>query len=898
MTGVRALEADMGSDAHPPFAHPNAVDRPLAEFVLAHTRDRPDAIAVMDEDGELSYAALVALAARIEDQVAAAAAGKAPIGILMPVSTGYIATILALLARGTPYVPLDEGYPAARNAEIAQRAGLQAIIVNSASDAAAREIAPELVRIVLPVHQDGGRALLPVTATPDDVAVIFYTSGSTGRPKGVYQSQRATAYEALRHCWRAGLRHGDRVALLYSPAAAGSTRDIQGSLLAGAQLCIVDVKRQGIGPAIRLLADWRVTVLHVMPGLFRAAFATDHADAARLAGSVRLVHLISDRVLKADVELYKLRFPRRCRLCIDIAATEISASSYASWNLDHETVIDRDLVPVGYPRSDMLLTLVAPQGREVPQGELGEIVVTGHSLALGYWNDPEATAKAFSPSTRLEGATDYRTGDLGRLLPDGLLEFVGRKDRQVKLRGQTVHLAEVEAGLARCPGIVEVGAMVRQSGGDARLIAYCVSAASRDADRQALAAWSAVNLPPAMRPQEIVMLDALPRLPNGKPDAAALAVLDRRAARRPLPAPIEIGGVRASVAASAVQEAWRQLLDPGAFAADLSFAESGGDSLKAMNLILLLEERLGFALATDILDLQTTPTNLIARLNRPEAAANVSRSNLPALYIFPGIFGADLDANDFARRMATRFVVTMADYRWGGNDFSGRFSGEAMIGEAVRRIVAQAPARLWLLGHSFGGKLAVEVARRLLNSEIPVERIMILDGAPTDDTLRDRETVRRIEPTLLRLRQGVSAEGIFAYIPARLHSRSIWLAGMIARGLVARRQYRLARWLVAMLDNRWLRHVHLSARRWVIAKTRSLAFGHLPVSAKLSAELTLVVSQERRYPASLYPDLGWNPYFSRIDSIPVAVSHADFFDSGANGPLIRLLDERLAAGRS
>ncbi|MFV4649341.1 AMP-binding protein, partial [Mycobacterium tuberculosis] len=101
--------------------------------------------------------------------------------------------------------------------------------------------------------QDGGRALLPVTATPDDVAVIFYTSGSTGRPKGVYQSQRATAYEALRHCWRAGLRHGDRVALLYSPAAAGSTRDIQGSLLAGAQLCIVDVKRQGIGPAIRLL---------------------------------------------------------------------------------------------------------------------------------------------------------------------------------------------------------------------------------------------------------------------------------------------------------------------------------------------------------------------------------------------------------------------------------------------------------------------------------------------------------------------------------------------------------------------------------------------------------------------------------------------------------------------
>lgn len=895
MIPLPAREADLGSDAHPPFAHPDRVDRPLAAFVLDHARARPDAIAVVDDAGETSYAALVAMAARIAEQLARIAPGKAPVGILMPVSAPYIAAILALLARGTPYVPLDTGYPDAANARIAARAGLAALLVDEASADAARRIAPDVPRIRVAACDGAAAVPLEVTAQPDDVAILFFTSGSTGEPKGVCQNQRTTAYEVLRHCWRVGLRRDDGVALLYSPAAAGSTRDIQGSLLAGARLCIVDVRRQGAGAAMRWLADWGATVFHAMPGLFRTVFGEDHPDSARLTRSVRLVHLISDRVLTSDVALWQRRFPRGSRLYIDIAATELSASSYASWVLDHDTVIDRDLVPVGYPRADMVLTLVDAQGQAVPPGELGEIIVSAPSLAQGYWNDEAATARVFSPSTRLAGARDYRTGDLGRMLPGGLLEFVGRRDRQVKLRGYTVHLAEVEAGLARCPGVVEAGALLRQQGADAVLVAYCVPARGATIDPEGVSAWCRAHLSPGMWPHRIVLIDALPRLPNGKPDAQGLAALDRASAPPAAMALPPEQGAPLSPVARAVGDAWARLLSAASLSADLPFEAAGGDSLKAMNLMLLLEQRLGVAIAPDSLDLRTRPSELIARLERPRSGDEaVGGSGLPLLYLFPGIFGADLDAADFARRMAGRFAVTLVDYRWGGDDLAGSFSGERLIGAICDRIRNALPARIWLVGHSFGGKLAVEVARRLHDAGIAVDTILILDGVPTDDRLRSRETIERIEPARARVRRGIASEGAFGFLRDRMHKRGVWLAGAAARALVARRHYRAARMVLALLDNRWLHDAHLTARRWMIAKTRSLAFADLPVASRLDAALILLVSSEQRYPPALYPDLGWAPYFARIEAIRVDIRHADFFAAGANDALVRWIDERLA----
>ena len=198
------------------------------------------------------------------------------------------------------------------------------------------------------------------------------------------------------------------------------------------------------------------------------------------------------------------------------------------------------------------------------------------------------------------------------------------------------------------------------------------------------------------------------------------------------------------------------------------------------------------------------------------------------------------------------------------------------------------------MGHSFGGKLAVEVARRLLDAGVTIDQIMILDGVPTDDRLRSRETIHRIDPASARVRKGVRDEGISGFVRKRLRGRAVWTAGAAARGLVVRRRYRLARWLIAMLDNRWLREAHLSARRWAIAKTRSLAFSHLPVKAQLPGELTLFVSCEQRYPSSLYPDLGWKPYFARVASITVDIRHAEFFKPEKNAAFIQLLDERLA----
>lgn len=863
-------EADMGSSAPLPADMPEEIATTLAEIVAGHARDHGTTIAVQDAVGTLTYAELTRLAGRVGEIVEPFAAPGRPIGILLAPSTGYVAAILGLLARGICYVPLDASFPAARNAEIAARADMSAVIVDATTAAAMQDNAPDIPQVRMPALDMCDGATFRVTATPDDIAAIFYTSGSTGRPKGVFQSQRTILYEVLRHCARAGLQRGEGIALIYSPSVSGATRDLYGSLAAGARLVVADVRSQGLTRAARLFADGEVTVLHIIPGLFRAMFSEPVGPAAgRLLCGLRLVHLISDRVQQSDVALFRRLFPAACRLCIDLATTE--TYSYASWYPDHDVAIERSLVPVGYPRADAPVRLIDEEGGEVAPGELGEIVVSSRALSLGYWRDPAMTAERFRASATMPGAREFHTGDMGRVLPDGLLEFVGRKDRQIKIRGNTVHLAEIEAALATCPGVAENAAIVR-AGPEPAIVAYVVAAAGAHPDNARIAAWCAERLPAHMRPRELISRDALPRLPSGKPDLVALGREDEQrvrasaAAELANPARSPVAGIE-----HVVRESWERILGPGSFDAGDTFEAAGGDSLRGLNLVVELERRLGRLVAWEVLDFQTTPAMLTARLMNTSPK---SASGGPILVLCPGIFGGDVVIAEFARRASPHFTPMVADYRWGGDWFDGDFDRERLFDEivaaVVERIGPESVPGVWLLGNSFGGKIAVETARRLMARGIAVDFVGVLDSVPGDPLAARGRAAGQKTPSSRRILLG-------AWV--------LKLAAWLANG----DRYRLARHMLLWVRLLGRHGLEASLRRAITQRVRLAQFRDVP-HGPVAGRLSLFLSNEKRFDPTLYPYLGWDQLFDDIDVIAMDVRHSEFMHAAnADGLLAHLL---------
>jgi fengycin family lipopeptide synthetase E len=887
MTVLPASERDIGSDAPAVAAMPSDIVITVAEIVAAHADTRGDAVAVEDVDGSLTYRELRRLAAEIARQTLPVATSDAPVGILLPTSPAYVAAIVALLAKGIPYVPLDESFPVARNADIAARAGMQAIVVNATTAALTREIAPQLPQILVPdladCPEDG---TLDIAATPDSVAVIFYTSGSTGRPKGVYQSQRSILYEMLRHCARAGVRRDDRVALLYSPSVGGSTRNLYSSLLAGARLGVLDVRRLGLAAAAAALADWQTSVYHSVPSLFRSLFATESPVTNRLAASIRQVQLISDRVLASDVALYRRRFRPECRLCIDVAATE--TYSYASWYVPNDAVIDRSLVPVGYPRTDIRVSLVDDQDSLVPAGELGEVVVTGHALALGYWRDEELTRSRFSPSADMPGATVFRTGDMARLLSSGLLELVGRKDRQVKLNGNTVHLSEVEVLIGTCPDVADASVVARETGHERRLIAYVEAKLPGRLSTEAVARWCVKMLPGPMRPFDIVELEALPKLANGKPDFVELQKLDeRRAAAAASSTPVAAAPVSASGVMQAVADGWAKYLDLAAFDAGLGFEASGGTSLKGLELLLFLEGRLGRKLGAGILDMKTRPTELMHRiLFAGETFAGEKKEpadhDKPVFLIFPGVYGIDVAATEFAQNLEPHFTPDVVDYRWGGDEFDGTFNGRRFFATVLDRARQQGARRFWVIGVSYGSKLAAEAARLLMAAGITVEFIGSLDGVPHDRMLRRTRATQRAVPLGERVRAGIAqAGGVGPYAVNGLSRR-------LGLGLLRHRRFGLLRALLSGLQHAGLGRAAWDLRRAVIGAIRLQQFASIDLG-RIDADFWLFLSAEECFDPAAYPRLGWDAIFRHVEVLKVDATHLDILKGEAGAMVVKTL---------
>ena len=548
----------------------------------------PERLAITDASGSVSYSALNHLANRMAREILTLAPAGAPIRIALFLEKGIpqIAAILAVLKCGHTYVPIDPAFPAERNRYIYRESQAALVLSNTDNYHAARELTGTDVCILklddIPEHGDGDN--LGIRVTPDALAYIIYTSGSTGRPKGVVQNNRNLLHGCMRRSNLQKVVPDDRMTLFYSCSVIASVYCIFGALLNGAGLFPYDFHRDGVGKLAHWLRSRRITIYHSVASLFRE-FAAHYRRQPDAGFSIRLVTFGGERVLTSDVELARQVFSNDIEFYTGLGSTETGTIRY--FHIGPDTRLDSDVVPIGYPVEGVDVVLLGEDGREVPQGEIGEITARSRYLALGYWKNPQASAEAFSRDSHNPSITIYRTGDLGQMDEDGLLHHRGRKDFQVKIRGFRVEVSEVEARLLAHPDIAEAVVVARELRGETQLAAYVVLQEGASTGVQQLRDYLGERLTYYMVPTVYVRLNRLPKTPNNKVDRNALPALseDRQLAGAPQEAPR--GGTEEYLVTLC-----QELLSRDAISVGENFFALGGHSLNAAQLLARINEQL------------------------------------------------------------------------------------------------------------------------------------------------------------------------------------------------------------------------------------------------------------------------------------------------------------------
>ncbi len=722
----------------------------IARLFADRVARQPDRIAIVDGSSSCTYAQLMTQTRQIAQAIRACKLPPgAPIGLWMEKSATAIAALLAVLAEGHPYVPFDLAMPAQRNESILSHAGVQLLIGYQAD----LQTAPLFLNRLALDQIEASDFYLPFEPVggPDNLAYILYTSGTSGRPKGVYQNQRGVLHDVSQYINSVHLGHLDRHSLLYSLSVIGSVRDVLGTLLTGGSIHLYHPTRGGLAGITDFLQTQNITVYHSLPLLFRGFMSV-----ARNAyfPAVRLVYLAGDRIYRADVEQYRTSFPETARLYVGIGSTE-NTTLYRQWFLDHKTELDNELIPVGYAVPDRQMQLQDSDGQELEVGEIGEIVVTSAYVALGYWQDDELTRGAFR-SSGLQRT--FRTGDLGRIRPDGLLEFIGRCDRQLKLSGYRVEPTEIEAVLLRAPGVYSAAVLLREQTAPACLVAYVTL--QENSLLSSVRQFAIDQLPAHMVPTAWEIIETLPVLANLKIDYKALARLDTLRYEQETNQP-EIQGTSTE---QVLRAAWCRYASADSFEQDWSWRSGGGSSFNSLLLLIDLEEQLRCELPIDWFHTQMRPGQLLAQLHeRLEMEPSVENQNelAPYIVVFRPLYGVQEGSYQFIQQLRTIGNVQIIRYPDLAHQPPGTFSIQLFI-DLIKLQLDHLPVQAHLVGICSGCIIAHEIAQWLVSINRPADRLIYMDHPSSGTNLKwwpqlvDAWQNRSLQALPLRLLRNIS----------------------------------------------------------------------------------------------------------------------------------------------
>ncbi|NLU80646.1 amino acid adenylation domain-containing protein [Micromonospora sp. HNM0581] len=561
----------------------------LSELFLAQVDRAPDAVAIVTSTGCVNYGELHARAAHAAHWLREQGVGRDElVALAMTRGPEQIVGVLATLLAGAAYLPVDAGLPAQRREYMLRDGRVRTVLTNTAfvDEEGNRAVLPLDIRQPVPTGPVPQLDLLP-GACPDDLAYVLYTSGTTGEPKGVMIRHRSVVNVVTDCNRRFDVGPADRFFGISAFNFDLSVYDIFGSLSAGAALVVPEHDR-AMDPRhwLDLCASAGVSIWNSVPAiaglLYEQAYA-DGADADLVR--LRLVMMSGDRIppeLPATLNRFKP----------DLVVVSLGGPTETTiWNILHPVGKESDgsqSIPYGRPNSNNRAFVLDRDGLDMPDWVTGEICASGVGLARGYWGDEARTAERFQYDDE-RGERIYRTGDLGRYLPDGSIDIQGRKDFQIKVNGYRIEAGEVETRLVGLDG-VHRAVVVRQEGatGD-RLVAHLVAAGPTRPTEATIRERLRELLPEYMVPSQVVWHDDFPLTRNGKVDRSALV---RVTPVRDAPTVVADADL-ADELEHWVAGLWRQVLDVPAVDAVSTLYELGGDSISAARILTVIRKQLG-----------------------------------------------------------------------------------------------------------------------------------------------------------------------------------------------------------------------------------------------------------------------------------------------------------------
>ena len=685
----------------------------------------PDAVAVAFEGMSLTYRELARRANQLAHHLRTLGVGpNVLVGIFVERSLEMFVAVLAVMKAGGAYAPLDPAYPADRIEFMLQDAKISLVVTQAAlldrvsipaearalcldRDASAIDAAPE-------ENPRGG-------ASADDLAYVIYTSGSTGRPKGVQIAHRSLANVVAAFREALDVRDRDILVALTTLSFDIAALELLLPLVGGAQV-VVASRQAAADPdkLIALLADTGATIVQATPATWRMLLEAGWRSTTRLrilCGGEALPPELAARLLATGASVWNVYGPTETTI----------------WSTMHPVKAREGPVPIGRPIANTQTYVVDASGGPVPIGAPGELYIGGIGVAKGYLNRPELTAEKFVPDrfSGRPGARLYRTGDIARYRADGTLEFLGRLDDQVKVRGHRVELGEIEATLA-CHRSVRAAAVVARPApdGETRLVAYVVG--DGPVDPGDLREFLKSKLPEYMVPAAFVALDRLPLTPNGKVD------------RRVLPestGSVELTSVFAEPRDEVERQLvkiWEELLAVNRIGTRDNFFDRGGHSLLAVRMFARLEECLRIRLPLATLFEAPTIEGLAAlvragtRLSAGRALVAIQPAgSRPPVFAVSALGGNVLCFNDLARLLGPGLPFYGLQSRGLDGSEAPLMRIEDIAAAHLREVrEVQPEGPYYLTGLCMGGVVAYEMAQQLLAAGQEIGLLTLLETWP------------------------------------------------------------------------------------------------------------------------------------------------------------------------
>ena len=607
------------------------------EVAAAHA----DAIAVNFANARLTYAELNARANLLAHRLRQLGVGpESMVGCCMKRSIELIVSLVAILKAGGAYVPLDPAYPKERFDLLVRNTGTRLILTQSSLESSVPILHDVQVLCVDDTVRDAASDSaagnpLPVGA-PTNLAYVMHTSGSTGTPKGVLVENRAIVrlVRNTNYC----AFGPQEVFLLFAPISFdASTFEIWGALLNGGRLVVMPPDASSLDALAQAIKEYGATTLWLTAGLFHL-MVEQQLDGLR---PLRQLLAGGDVLSPSHVQTFLESVPDAA-LINGYGPTENTTFTCCYTLPRRQPALDS--IPIGRPISNTQAYVLDAEMNPLPAGEAGELYAAGDGVARGYLDDPEATSAKFvrDPFASDSNRRMYRTGDLARWRDDGVLEFLGRIDDQVKILGYRIEPGEIETILRSCEGVQQICVVPRTEGnGSKRLIAYYVASLSGLAPER-LREVAAQKLPQHMIPALFIPLDSLPLSANGKTDRAALAKLEIQVKTAQIELPQ--GGIEHTVA-----ELWQRILNVPHIGLDDNFFDLGGDSLLLVAVHSTLQKTLHAEIPVTDLFEYTTVRKLAAHLGEKQPS------------------GTDLaEAQQRAKRQREAFVRLQARRSSGG----------------------------------------------------------------------------------------------------------------------------------------------------------------------------------------------------------------------------------------